>query len=284
MAGELPTVPPHVLDYLREHNTLTLATASPAGVPRAATLVYVNDGPTFYVWTRAAGTTARHVDENPFVSFTVDDYVADWRRTKGVQGNGRCRVVLSPAETRKIVELFSTKFPNVGAEDVPSNVVFFRIEPMSLLFIDNTGGGPDDQAIGQEYSGEVVYDVFRALPREEAAQVAGEMQPMTAEPGEEIVREGAPADRFFIITDGEVEVVRDVEGEERRLATMGKGQFFGEIAILRDMPRSATVRALSRVTLLAMERDAFKHLVAESLGTTQDFDAVVRERLEREPE
>jgi uncharacterized protein YhbP (UPF0306 family) len=284
MAGVLPTVPPHVLDYLREHNALTLATASPAGVPRAATLVYVNDGPTFYVWTRAAGTTARHVDENPFVSFTVDDYSPDWRKTKGVQGNGRCRVVLSPAETRKIVELFSAKFPSVGAEDVPSNVVFFRIEPVSLLFIDNTGGGPGDQAIGQEYSGEVVYDVFRALPREEAAQVAGEMQPLTAEPGEEIVREGAPADRFFIITDGEVEVVRDVDGEERRLATMGKGQFFGEIAILRDTPRSATVRALTRVTLLAMERDAFKHLVAESLGTTQDFDAVVRERLEREPE
>ena len=286
MAGEAnasANVPPHVLDYLRQHETLTLATASAAGVPRAATFVYVNDGATFYVWTRPGGTTAKHIEENPQVSFAIDDYVADWRHTKGVQVNGRCRVVLSPAETRRIVELFSEKFPNVGADEVPSNVIFFRIESVSVVFIDNTGGGAADQAIGQEYSREVVYDVFRSLPREEAAQVAGEMLPMTAEPGEEIVREGAPADKFFILVDGEVEVVRDVDGEERRLATMEKGQFFGEIAILRDTPRSATVRALTRVTLLAMERETFKNLVAQSLGTTQDFDAVVRERLEREP-
>lgn len=286
MAGEAnaaANVPPHVLEYLKRHETLTLATASSAGVPRAATFVYVNDGATFYVWTRPEGTTARHIEQNPQVSFAIDDYVPDWRQTKGVQVNGRCRVVLSPAETRKIVQLFSEKFPHVGADSVPSNVVFFRIEPIAVVFIDNTGGGAGDQSIGQEYSREVVYDVFRSLPREDAAQVAGEMRPMTVEPGEDIVREGAPADKFFIVVDGEVEVLRDVDGEERRLATMGKGQFFGEIAILRDMPRSATVRALTRVTLLAMERDTFRNLVAQSLGTTQDFDAVVRERLEREP-
>jgi len=286
MAGEAnagANVPPHVLDYLKRHETLTLATASPAGVPRAATFVYVNDGATFYVWTRPEGTTAKHIEQNPQVSFAIDDYVADWRQTKGVQVNGKCRVVLSPAETRRIVQLFSEKFPHVGADSVPSNVIFFRIEPFAVVFIDNTGSGAGDQSIGQEYSREVVYDVFRSLPREEAAQVAGEMRPMTVEPGEDIVREGAPADKFFIVVDGEVEVLRDIDGEERRLATMGKGQFFGEIAILRDMPRSATVRALTRVTLLAMERDTFRNLVAQSLGTTQDFDAVVRERLEREP-
>jgi uncharacterized protein YhbP (UPF0306 family) len=286
MAGEATAaanVPPHVLDYLKRHETLTLATASPAGVPRAATFVYVNDGATFYVWTRPGGTTARHIEQNPQVSFAIDDYVADWRLTKGVQANGKCRVVLSPAETRRIVQLFSEKFPHVGADNVPSNVIFFRIEPIAVVFIDNTGSGDGNQSIGQEYSREVVYDVFRSLPREEAAQIAGEMRPMMVEAGEDIVREGTQADEFFIVVDGEVEVLRDVEGEERRLATMGKGQFFGEIAILRDTPRTATVRALTRVTLLAMERDTFRNLVAQSLGTTQDFDAVVRERLEREP-
>jgi nitroimidazol reductase NimA-like FMN-containing flavoprotein (pyridoxamine 5'-phosphate oxidase superfamily) len=286
MAGEanaVANVPRHVLDYLKSHETLTLATASPAGVPRAATFVYVNDGTTFYVWTRPGGTTAKHIAQNPQVSFAVDDYVADWRLTKGVQVNGKCRVVLSPAETRRIVELFSEKFPHVAAENVPSNVVFFRIEAIAVVFIDNTGGGAGDQSIGQEYSREVVYDVFRSLPHERADQIAGEMRPMTVEAGQDIVREGTAADKFFIVVDGEVEVLRDLDGEERRLATMGKGQFFGEIAILRDTPRTATVRALTRVTLLAMERDTFRNLVAQSLGTTQDFDAVVRERLEREP-
>jgi CRP-like cAMP-binding protein len=95
-----------------------------------------------------------------------------------------------------------------------------------------------------------------------------------------IVRQGAPADKFFIVVDGEVEVVRDSDGKTRRLATLGKGQFFGEIAILRDAPRVATVRAVKPTTLFAMERDVFRSLVAQSMGTTGDFDRVIQQRLE----
>ena len=98
--------------------------------------------------------------------------------------------------------------------------------------------------------------------------------------GDVVVRQGAPADKFFIIIDGEVEVVRDDDGQERTLATLGRGQFFGEMAILRDTPRMATVRALTPTTLFSMERDAFQNLVAGSIGTTQDFDRVIQQRLE----
>ena len=58
-------VPPHVVDYLREQNTLTLATASPGGVPRASTYLYVNDGPNLFFWTKPHTTTARHLEQNP---------------------------------------------------------------------------------------------------------------------------------------------------------------------------------------------------------------------------
>ena len=68
------TVPQHVLDYLGEHRKLTLATASPTGVPHAATLLFVNSGPQLYFWTRPETTTAKQVAQNPVVSFTVDDY------------------------------------------------------------------------------------------------------------------------------------------------------------------------------------------------------------------
>src|SRR5207253_2278643 len=91
--------------------------------------------------------------------------------------------------------------------------------------------------------------------------------------------QGAPADKFFIVVEGEVEVVREDEGEPRRLATLGAGQFFGEIAILRDMPRTATVKAVRETTLLSMDRDTFQGLVAQALGTTQNFDQVVQQRL-----
>ena len=63
---------PEVLDYLGEQRTLTLATASPSGVPHAGTFLYVHDGPELYFWTKAHTTTARHIEQNPLVSFTID--------------------------------------------------------------------------------------------------------------------------------------------------------------------------------------------------------------------
>jgi CRP-like cAMP-binding protein len=59
------------------------------------------------------------------------------------------------------------------------------------------------------------------------------------------------------------------------------GSFLGEVSIMRDMPRLATVRATKPTTLLAIDRDTFRGLVAQSLGTTEDFDRVIQERLER---
>ena len=98
--------------------------------------------------------------------------------------------------------------------------------------------------------------------------------------GDVVVRQGALADKFFIIVEGEVEVLHADAGEVRRVASLKAGQFFGEIAILRDRPRTATVRAVTPVTLLAMERETFQSLVAQALATTQDFDRVIQERLD----
>ena len=87
-------LPQHVLDYMDEQKTLTLATSSAAGVPRATTLLYVNRGPSLYLWVRPETTTAKHVEQNPNVSFAIDEYAEDWRQTKGIQANGDCQVVL----------------------------------------------------------------------------------------------------------------------------------------------------------------------------------------------
>jgi nitroimidazol reductase NimA-like FMN-containing flavoprotein (pyridoxamine 5'-phosphate oxidase superfamily) len=275
-------VAPHVLDYLRDHATLTLATASPTGVPRATTLTYANDGLTLYVWTRPDTTTARHIQQNPVVSFAIDDYASDWRETKGIQGTGECRVVLDADEIAHAVGLLAEKFQSLSPES-PANVSFFRITPTELDFIDSAraDGADADQTLEIEYARDVVYSVFRELPAGNVATIASKLQTMEVDAGEVIVRQGAPADKFFIIVDGEAEVLREGDGEAETLNTLGRGDFFGEIAILRDLPRTATVRAVTPVTLLAMERDAFRALVAESLGTTDQFDRVIRDRMNR---
>ena len=99
-----------MLEYLGAQRTLNLATASPTGVPHAATFVYVNDGLTLYVWTRPGTTTAKHLEQNPAVAFTIDHYAADLRETKGIQGLGECQEVLNPNEIQQVIARFSVKY------------------------------------------------------------------------------------------------------------------------------------------------------------------------------
>ena len=138
-AGRTPVdVPPQVLDFLQSHRTLTLATASPAGVPRASTFLYVSDGPTLYFWSRATTMTARQLSQNPIVAFTVDHYTEDLNQTQGVQGIGECSVLLSGEQIARVADLFGQKFPSLSPGSTMS-ISFFRITPTELQFIDNTG-------------------------------------------------------------------------------------------------------------------------------------------------
>jgi NADH dehydrogenase len=73
------------------------------------------------------------------------------------------------------------------------------------------------------------------------------------EPGQDIVREGDVGQQMYVISEGEVDVVRKaVDGGEEHLATLGPGQHFGEVAVFNDKRRTATVRARSRVRLLSL--------------------------------
>jgi uncharacterized protein YhbP (UPF0306 family) len=281
MADKLPSeAPPHVLEYLRSQNTLTLATATPSGLPHAATMVYVADGITLFFCTRPDSTTARNIEQNPTVSFTIDEYSPDWSKTKGIQGGGECQVLLSSADIKRALELFRQRFSFL-AETSTTSVSFYRIVPAELQYIDNEAGGSGrPQSLGMEYRRSLVYSVFRDLPRQEVETLAARLGTLQVDAGATIVRQGAPADKFFIIVEGDVEVVREeAPGKPAsKLASLKQGQFFGEMAILRDSPRTATVRALTATTLLTMDRDVFRNLVAQSLATTEDFDRVIRQR------
>jgi CRP-like cAMP-binding protein len=98
--------------------------------------------------------------------------------------------------------------------------------------------------------------------------------------GDAVVRQGDPADRFYIITQGEVTVTRqDPSGTEVQVATLGPGQFFGEIGLLADAPRNATVAARTPIEVLALDRETFRSVTESSEGTAEDLAEVVRKRL-----
>ena len=96
--------------------------------------------------------------------------------------------------------------------------------------------------------------------------------PVTA--GEVVIRTGEAGDRFYMVADGALEVTNGVRAEARR------GDFFGELALLRDIPRTATVIATTRSRLYALERDDFLAAVTGHSAVRAAGEAVVEERLQ----
>ena len=74
------------------------------------------------------------------------------------------------------------------------------------------------------------------------------------EDGDVIVEEGEPGTEMFIVQEGAVEVVRSLPDEPMLLATLGRGEFFGEMSLLESEPRSATVRAVGKTKVLVLKR------------------------------
>jgi nitroimidazol reductase NimA-like FMN-containing flavoprotein (pyridoxamine 5'-phosphate oxidase superfamily) len=142
-------VPQAVLDYLDSAKTATLATASTDGAPHASTFMYVNDGLVLYIWARPDSTTAAHIRDNPRVSFAIDEYVEDWNKAKGIQGDGQCAAVTGGDEVAKAVGLFADKFPSPSSGASTTSIAFFKITPRALQFIDNSGGST--QLSGDEF-------------------------------------------------------------------------------------------------------------------------------------
>ena len=81
--------------------------------------------------------------------------------------------------------------------------------------------------------------------------------------GEEIVRQGETGDCMYVIQMGQAEAIQGREGKEVRLAVLGEGDIFGEMALFERMPRSATVRALGEVRVLTIDKKTFLRQVHE---------------------
>ena len=100
------------------------------------------------------------------------------------------------------------------------------------------------------------------------------------EHGQEIVREGDVGRAMFLIQSGRVEIVARTPEGERQLAVLGAGEHFGEIAVLENVRRTATVRALEPVTLLRISRDEAKQL-STTFSPFGELQATARSRREQ---
>jgi HD-GYP domain-containing protein (c-di-GMP phosphodiesterase class II) len=108
-------------------------------------------------------------------------------------------------------------------------------------------------------------DFFAGMPDEHLALVARVARPRRFRAGQVVIQENSAADTFFIVRSGRVRITKLVEtGEELPLDVVGKGGFFGEMALLDEGPRSATARAVEPTRLLEISRSDFKVLLDQA--------------------
>jgi ABC-type lipoprotein export system ATPase subunit len=123
---------------------------------------------------------------------------------------------------------------------------------------------------------------FPALSGDQLITATRGLQPQRHEPGTIILREGLPADKFFIVTRGQAEVVlKGPDGSDIVVARMNPGQYFGEIELRHGGNNIATIRAerYDGVDVVALDREMFDRLVAESPETRAAIDHTVDERI-----
>ena len=117
--------------------------------------------------------------------------------------------------------------------------------------------------------------MFDALGPAEIERVAGLAQRIEFPATTQVLIEGDIADRFYVIKEGTVEVTKD----GKLLATLGRDDFFGEIALLRDLPRTATATAVTDLNLLALDRRHFMDAVVPFTASARTTDELIDERL-----
>lgn len=161
----------------------------------------------------------------------------------------------------------------VGAR--PAFVIVGSILPL-LTLLTYRRLAAIDQAVAPAPELELVEQVPMFAPLSIAAKerIAARFMPLTVATGEAVIRAGEAGDRFYIVEDGELSV-------SAATSTLRAGDYFGEIALLRDVPRTATVTAVTETRLVALKRDDFLAAVTGHDAARAAGEAVAAERLAR---
>ncbi|HYT78862.1 MAG TPA: MFS transporter [Actinomycetota bacterium] len=139
-----------------------------------------------------------------------------------------------------------------------------------ILRIDATAAAPD-----RELS--LLRNVPMLAPLSVAAMehLAEHLSSQAVSSGNRIIDQGDQGDRFYVVSEGQFEVIKD----GRPVATLGQGDFFGEIALLREAPRSATVVALADSEVYTLERGEFIAAITGHSMSAEAATQIIEERL-----
>jgi ATP-binding cassette subfamily B protein len=122
-----------------------------------------------------------------------------------------------------------------------------------------------------------LYSTFRVLSDEDLGRLAAELEPVEAAEHELVIREGAEQGPLYVVEEGRLRTYVEKDGKQDDIEYLRKGDVFGEVSVLSDAPRSATVEALTPCRLLALPVDRLRALLEEIPA----FRARLEERVER---
>jgi CRP-like cAMP-binding protein len=123
--------------------------------------------------------------------------------------------------------------------------------------------------------------LFSQVPEPVLAQMAGQFKTEEVSLGNKLIVEGEDLSKFFIIAQGQVEVLsKGVHGSNLRIALLTEGEFFGETDLVSDKPSDVTVRTITPCVLLTLSRKDLDAVLAETPHLAEDFKKAVSEHLE----
>lgn len=131
-----------ILDLLRDHKIMSLATIRPDGYPQATTVAYANDGLTLYFACDRDSQKARNIKKCKKVSLTIDRDCEDLCKIKGLSMAAAAEVLKEPAAVRRALKRLDSKFPEMGEmseEDLAATAVV-KVMPKVISVIDYRKG------------------------------------------------------------------------------------------------------------------------------------------------
>ncbi|HYJ06756.1 MAG TPA: cytochrome P450 [Chthoniobacterales bacterium] len=131
------------------------------------------------------------------------------------------------------------------------------------------------------YAEEYIVAAFPGADDPDVQRALGAAEIKIFEPGETIIAEGAPADAFYVIASGTADVSKRMAESEVPVARLERGQYFGEIGLMQNVARTASVRAASGspVTIMKLTRDAFLELVGTADLESGEIGRLMRKRI-----
>jgi cAMP-dependent protein kinase regulator len=114
-------------------------------------------------------------------------------------------------------------------------------------------------------------ELFKGLETYEKLKIIDGLKIQTFKQGEFVFREGEVGNEFFIIEEGSCECLQGEEGAFQQVRNLSEGNHFGEVAIIKDVKRTLSVRALTEMRLLALSRDAFVRILGSIKEKLEDY-------------